>query len=91
MRSPASQSLVALALATATLAACSNETAAPRLASPGTASRSTGLPGNPSTALYKFNMIGVSNPKQVDLTGDNGKRMFVNLNERWPEKTGQVG
>jgi len=80
MRSPASHSLVAFALATAALAACSNETAAPRLASPNIASRSTGLPGNPSTALYKFNMIGVSNPKQVDLTNDNGKRMFVNLN-----------
>jgi hypothetical protein len=40
----------------------------------------TGLPGNPSTALYKFNMIGVSDPKQASLDGDQGKRMFVLLN-----------
>jgi hypothetical protein len=39
----------------------------------------TGLPANPSTKEYKFNLIGVSGEKVPDMTGDNGKRMFVNL------------
>ena len=80
MRSLTPRSLTALTFAAAALAACSSESTNPILHSPGAAVRGTGLPGNPSTALYKFNMIGVSDPKQVSLTNDNGKRMFVNLN-----------
>lgn len=79
MKRPTALSLGTLAFATIATAACTNETMGPSSRSPGRASFATGLPGNPSTALYKFNMIGVSNPKQVDLTNDNGKRMFVNL------------
>lgn len=74
-------SLGILTLATVGLVACGDATTTPvRAAQTATLSTGTGLPGNPSTALYKFNMIGVDNPKQVDLTNDNGKRMFVNLN-----------
>lgn len=84
MRNPATHlSFGMLTLAAASLVACSDATTTPAR-SPGAASPSatsgTGLPGNPSTALYKFNMIGVDNPKSVDMTNDNGKRMFVNLN-----------
>ena len=82
MRNPTTHlSFGILAVAAAGLVACSNDTTSPaptRLSNP--PSFGTGLPGNPSTALYKFNMIGVDNPKSVDMTGDNGKRMFVNLN-----------
>jgi hypothetical protein len=71
---------VATLLATG-LGACSNDSTSPARALPaGRPSFGTGLPANPSTALYKFNMIGVSNPKDVDMTGDNGKRIFVLLN-----------
>jgi hypothetical protein len=77
---PATRSLGLVLLATASLAACSNDATSPMSARPTVASFGTGLPGNPSTALYKFNMIGVSNPKDVSMTNDNGKRMFVNLN-----------
>jgi hypothetical protein len=74
-------SLSLVTLAAASIAACTNESTSPTRANPtGTASFGTGLPGNPSTALYKFNMIGVSDPKQVSLDGDQGKRMFVLLN-----------
>jgi hypothetical protein len=80
MKHPTSLALGILAFAAAGVTACSTESTGPAVRSPGGgASFNTGLPGNPSTALYKFNMIGVSNPKQVDLTNDNGKRMFVNL------------
>lgn len=72
-------SLGVITLAAASLVACS-DTATTPTRTPGAASLNSGLPGNPSTALYKFNMIGVDNPKSVDLTNDNGKRMFVNLN-----------
>lgn len=65
-------------LAAGSLVGCT-ETTTPTLA-PRAPSFGTGLPANPSTALYKFNMIGVSSPKQVDLKDDAGKRMFVNLN-----------
>jgi hypothetical protein len=71
-------SLVALA---AGLTACSTDRTSPTHApAVGAPLFGTGLPGNPSTALYKFNMIGVSDPKQVSLDGDQGKRMFVLLN-----------
>lgn len=71
----------AATLLAAGLGACSNEPTSPLRATNAFAPNfATGLPGNPSTALYKFNMIGVDNPKQADLTNDNGKRMFVNLN-----------
>ena len=84
MRHPTTHlSVGILTLAAASLVACSDSTTPPAR-TPGTgtlsATSGTGLPGNPSTALYKFNMIGVDNPKSVDMTGDNGKRMFVNLN-----------
>lgn len=38
--------------------------------------------GIPSDAnrIYKFNIIGVDNEKEVDLKEDGGKRIFVNLN-----------
>lgn len=81
MRNPTTHlSFGILTLAAASLVACSNDSTGPaptRLSNP--PSFGTGLPGNPSTALYKFNMIGVDNPKNADMTGDNGKRMFVNL------------
>jgi hypothetical protein len=70
-------SLVALA---AGLTACSTDSTSPHAPAMGAHLFDTGLPGNPSTALYKFNMIGVSDPKQVSLDGDQGKRMFVLLN-----------
>src|SRR5262245_43624385 len=68
-----------LAFAAGSITACSNEPTGPTRLTPTTASFSNGLPGNPSTALYKFNMIGVSNPKDVGLDNDQGKRMFVLL------------
>ncbi|MBN2076199.1 MAG: hypothetical protein JW762_11675 [Dehalococcoidales bacterium] len=40
-----------------------------------------GLPDG-ATRLYKFNIIGVDNVKNVDMTNDNGKRMFVPLNDK---------
>jgi hypothetical protein len=55
------------------LAACSDQATSPSPA------LGTGLPANPSTKEYKFNLIGVSGEKVPDMTGDNGKRMFVNL------------
>ena len=80
MNQPTTLSLGILALAVASLAACSSDTASTAPSSGQTVAKlGTGLPGNPSTALYKFNMIGVSNPKDVGLDGDNGKRIFVNL------------
>jgi len=79
MKLTAPLSLGVFALTAASIVACSNETTGPSRTARGAAAFDTGLPGNPSTALYKFNMIGVSNPKDADLTGDNGKRMFVNL------------
>jgi hypothetical protein len=39
-----------------------------------------GLPD--ADRLYKFNIIGVDNVKDVDMTEDNGKRMFVLLNDK---------
>jgi hypothetical protein len=80
MKLTAPLSLGVFALTAAGIVACSNETTSPSRAARGPAAFDTGLPGKPSTALYKFNMIGVSNPKDAELTGDNGKRMFVNLN-----------
>jgi hypothetical protein len=80
MRSITTIRLSLLSVVTAGLAACSNDSLGPtHRPAAGTASFNTGLPGNPSTALYKFNMIGVSDPKQASLDGDQGKRMFVNL------------
>jgi hypothetical protein len=79
MKLTAPLSLGVFAFTAAGIVACSNETTAPSRAARGTPAFNTGLPGNPSTALYKFNMIGVSSPKQVDLSNDNGKRMFVLL------------
>ena len=72
MRHPTTHlSVGILTLAAASLVACSDSTTTPAR-TPGTgtlsATSGTGLPGNPSTALYKFNMIGVDNPKSVDLT-----------------------
>jgi hypothetical protein len=49
-----------------------------------TPSLGTGLPANPSTADYKFNLIGVPRDKTVSMTGDQGKRMFVKL---WGKST----
>jgi hypothetical protein len=72
-------SLGLVALSTAGVVACNDTTSPMPLRPSGAASLNTGLPGNPSTALYKFNMIGVSSPKQVSLSTDNGKRMFVLL------------
>lgn len=78
---PTILTLGAATVLAAGLGACSSEPTSPaRSLGAGAPSFGTGLPGNPSTALYKFNMIGVSNPKDVSLTGDNGKRMFVLLN-----------
>jgi len=40
-------------------------------------------PGAPDAQrIYKFNIIGVSNQKNVDMTQDNGKRMFVSLGSK---------
>jgi hypothetical protein len=39
-----------------------------------------GIPDD-AERLYKFNIIGVDNPKKVDMDGDNGKRIFVDLND----------
>lgn len=49
-----------------------------------TPSLGTGLPANPSTATYKFNLIGVPRDKTPPMTGDQGKRMFVKL---WGKST----
>jgi len=35
--------------------------------------------GAPSGAHYQFNIIGVPKAKKADMTGDNGRRMFVGL------------
>jgi len=44
----------------------------------------SGLPANPSTREYKFNLIGVPRDKTPPMTDDQGKRMFVNL---WGKST----
>ena len=80
MRGTSPLALSLVAVASLGLTACNDVASPTRARSTGAALFNTGLPGNPSTALYKFNMIGVSNPKQVSLDGDQGKRMFVNLN-----------
>ncbi|HKU61647.1 MAG TPA: hypothetical protein VJQ44_10555 [Gemmatimonadales bacterium] len=44
----------------------------------------SGLPANPSTKEYKFNLIGVPRDKTPPMTDDQGKRMFVKL---WGKST----
>ena len=38
--------------------------------------------GAPSGAHYNLNIIGVSKDKKADLTGDNGRRIFVDLGSK---------
>jgi hypothetical protein len=47
-------------------------------------SLATGLPANPGSKEYKFNLIGVARDKTPTMTGDHGKRMFVKL---WGKST----
>ena len=80
MRTLTTLSLGLVSVAAVGITACNSDSISPTRVQPtGTASFGTGLPGNPSDNLYKFNMIGVSDPKQVSLDNDQGKRMFVNL------------
>lgn len=39
-----------------------------------------GIPDD-ANRVFKFNIIGVDNPKTTDMDGDNGSRIFVNLNK----------
>lgn len=66
-------SRIALCAALATAAAFGS-TVAPAVAGNG----ETGN-GAPSGAHYQFNIIGVDKGKTADMTGDNGRRMFVGL------------
>jgi hypothetical protein len=69
----------AVFLLTATaLLGCDADRATSPAASP-TPAFSNGLPDNGHARLYKFNIIGVSRGKNPDMTGDQGKRMFVKL------------
>lgn len=42
----------------------------------------SGIPDDAGDRIYKFNIIGVDNVKDADMTGDNGKRIFVPLKEK---------
>jgi hypothetical protein len=71
-----------LLLGLALLLGCDGDQATtPDLSGP---SLATGLPANPSTKEYKFNLIGVPRDKTASMTGDQGKRMFVKL---WGKST----
>lgn len=66
------------ALAAISLAACSDTTTSP-VSAPTTPVFSNGFPDNGKATLYKMNVLGVPKGKTASMTGDNGKRMFVNL------------
>lgn len=76
-------SALALLLGTVLLLGCEGDRATEPDPSLGP-SLGTGLPANPSTKEYKFNLIGVARDKTVSMTGDQGKRMFVKL---WGKST----
>jgi hypothetical protein len=76
-------SALVLLLGTILLLGCDGD----RAMAPETVDRpalASGLPANPSTKEYKFNLIGVPRDKTPSMTGDQGKRMFVKL---WGKST----
>ncbi len=80
MRTLTAHGLVLAALATATLAACNDETTSP--ADPAvTPALSTSATGNgaPSGAHYTLNIIGVAKDKSPNFSGGDGHRIFVDL------------
>ena len=64
-----------LALGAITLAACADSTTGPK---PSLAVGATGN-GAPSGSHYTLNIIGVPKARSADMTGDNGRRIFVSL------------
>jgi hypothetical protein len=68
---------VLLLTATALLGCDTDRATSPATSSP--PAFSNGLPDNGHARLYKFNLIGVPRDKKADMTGDQGKRMFVKL------------
>jgi len=76
-------SALVLLLGTILLLGCDGD----RAMAPETVDRpalASGLPANPSTKEYKFNLIGVPRDKTPPMTDDQGKRMFVKL---WGKST----
>ena len=76
-------SAIALLAGLALLLGCEGNRATDPSPSPGP-SLATGLPANPGSKEYKFNLIGVARDKTPTMTSDQGKRMFVKL---WSKST----
>lgn len=69
--------IIVAGLAVVAAVACTDvATTPPRAAAP---SFSNGFPDNGHATLYKMNLIGVPKGKTASMTGDEGKRIFVNL------------
>ena len=67
-------------LAAAALFGCDAErSTVPTMEGSSAVAGGNGLPDNGHARLYKFNLIGVPRDKRPDMTGDQGKRMFVKL------------
>jgi hypothetical protein len=67
-------------LAAAALFGCDAErSTVPTMEGSSAVAGGNGLPDNGQARLYKFNLIGVPRDKRPDMTGDQGKRMFVKL------------
>lgn len=72
---------LALTAGALALAACSDATSPTPTPSPSLGVARTGN-GAPSGAHYTLNIIGMEKGKTADMTGDNGRRMFVSLGQR---------
>jgi hypothetical protein len=75
---------VAATLAALSLAACSDAITRQPLTAPSAARASQSETGNgaPSGSHYNLNIIGMDKGKNVDMTGNDGHRIFVALNGR---------
>jgi hypothetical protein len=75
---------VAATLAALSLAACSDTKTSTALTAPSAARASVSQTGNggPSGAHYTLNILGMAKGKNVDMTGNDGHRIFVNLTGR---------
>jgi hypothetical protein len=75
---------VAATLAVLSLAACSDTNTRQSLTAPSVARASQSQTGNggPSGSHFNLNIIGMDKGKNVDMTGNDGHRIFVALNGR---------
>jgi hypothetical protein len=62
------------------LTACSEPTTVPDVLRPSSPSLGNGFPDNGKATLYKMNLIGHPGSLSSDITGGEGKRIFVRLN-----------